>query len=80
MKCQSVSHVILFMTPRPVACQAPLSMGFSRQEYSSGLPFPYSGDLSNPWIKPGSPTLQADSLLIHKEALYINIYIHIGIL
>ena len=50
------------MTPWTVACQAPLSMGFSRQEYWSGLPFPSPGDLLNPGIKPGSPTLQADSL------------------
>ena len=41
----------------------PLSMGFPRQEYWSGLSFPSSGDLPNPGIKPGSPTLQADSLL-----------------
>ena len=68
MKCQSVSHVLLFVTPWTVAHQALLSMGFSRQEYWSGLPFPSSGDLSNPWIKPGSPTLQADSSLIHREA------------
>ena len=40
-------------TPYTVACQAPLSMGFSRQEYGSGLPFPYPGDLPNPGIKPG---------------------------
>ena len=45
-----------------VAHQAPLSMGFSRQEYWSGLPFPYLGDLLNPRIEPGSPALQADSL------------------
>ena len=45
-----------------VAFQAPLSMGFSRQEYWSGLPFPPSGNLSDPGIKPGSPALQADSL------------------
>ena len=45
-----------------VACQAPLSMGFSRQEYWSGLPFPSPGDLPDPGIEPGSPTLQADSL------------------
>ena len=38
-------------------------MGFSRQEYWSGLPFPSPGDLSNPGIKPGSPALQVDSLL-----------------
>ena len=46
-----------------VTCLAPLSMEFSRQEYWSGLPFPSPGDLSNPGIKPGSPALQADSLL-----------------
>ena len=46
-----------------VARQAPLSMGFSRQEYWSGLPFPSSGDLPDPGIKPRSPALQADSLL-----------------
>ena len=45
-----------------VARQAPLSIGFSRQEYWSGLPFPSPGDLSDPGIKPGSPELQADSL------------------
>ena len=50
------------MTPWTVACQAPLSVGFSRQEYWSGLPFPSLGDLPNPGIKPGSPALQADSL------------------
>ena len=51
------------MTPWTVACQAPLSMGFSRQEYCSGLPFLPSGDLPDPGIKLGSPALQADSLL-----------------
>ena len=45
-------------TPWTVACQAPLSMGFSRHEYSSGLPFPSPGDLFNPGTEPGSPTLQ----------------------
>ena len=45
-----------------MACQAPVSMGFSRQEYWSGLPFPSPGDLSNPGIKPRSSALQADSL------------------
>ena len=48
--------------PWTVARQAPLSMGFSRQEYWSGLPFPSPGDLPNPGIEPGSPPLQADSL------------------
>ena len=50
------------MTPWTVAHQAPLSMGFSRQEYWSGLPFPSLGDLPDPGIKPGSPAWQADSL------------------
>ena len=49
-------------TPWIVACQAPLSMGFSRQGYWSGLPFPPPGDLPNPGIKHMSPALQADSL------------------
>ena len=44
-------------TPWTVACQAPLSMGFSRQEYWSGLPFLSPGDLPDPGIKPGSPAL-----------------------
>ena len=51
-------------TPWTVACQAPLSMGFSRQEYCSGLPFPSPGDLPYPEVKPGSPAMQADSLPI----------------
>ena len=49
-------------TPWTAACQAPLSMGFSRQEYWSGLPCPPPGDLPNSGIKPRSPSLQADSL------------------
>ena len=44
------------------ACQAPLSMEFSRKEYWNGLPFPTPGDLPDPEIEPGSPALQADSL------------------
>ena len=48
------SHVRLFATPGTVACQAPLSMGFSRQEYWGGLPFPSAGDLPNPEIQPVS--------------------------
>ena len=50
------------MTPWTAACQAPLSMGFSRQEYWSGLPFPSPGDLPDPGMEPRPPTLQADSL------------------
>ena len=49
-------------TPWTVACHAPLSVGFSRQEYWSGLPFPSPGYFPNQGIEPGSPTLQADSL------------------
>ena len=59
-----VSHWALFnsVTPWTVAHQAPPSMGFSRQGYWSGLPFPSPGDLPDPGIEPRSPTLQADSL------------------
>ena len=53
---------LTLVVPWTVACQAPLSMGFSRQEYWSGLPFPSPGDLPDPGIKPGSPALQADDL------------------
>ena len=59
---KSLSRVQLFETPWTIAYQAPLSMGFSRQEYWSGLPFPSLGDLPSPGIKPGSPALEADSL------------------
>ena len=59
---ESLSHVQLFAIPWTVAYQAS-SMGFSRQEYWSGLPFPSPGDLPDPGIKPRSPALQADVLL-----------------
>ena len=49
--------------PWTVACQAPLSMGFSREEHWSGLPLSSPGDLPDPGIEPRSPALQADSLL-----------------
>ena len=55
-------RVQLFVTSWTVANQSPPSMGFSRQEYWNGLPFPSPGDLPDPGIKPGSPTLQADAL------------------
>ena len=51
------SRVPLFSTLWTVACQAPLSLGFSRQEYWSGLPCPLPGDLLDPGIEPGSPAL-----------------------
>ena len=50
-------------TPCTIACQAPLSMGFPRQECWSGLPFPFRGDLPDPGIESESPSLQGDSLL-----------------
>ena len=49
------------LQPHGLLCQAPLSVGFFRQEYSSGLPFPSPGDLPDPGIEPGSSALQADS-------------------
>ena len=61
-KVKSLSRVRLFATPWTVAYQAPPSIGFSRQEYWSGLPFPFPGDLPNPGIEPWSPTFQADAL------------------
>ena len=61
-KMKSLSCVQLFATPWTVAYQASLSLEFSRQEYWSGLPFPLPGDLPDPGIKPGSPTLWADAL------------------
>ena len=63
-------------TRQTVACQAPLSMGFSRQEYWSGFPFPSPRDLPDPGIESGSPALQADSLLTvlrGKPWLYVYI-------
>ena len=62
VKVKPPSYVRLLVTPWTAAYQAPLSMGFFRQEYWSGLPCPPSGDLSDPGIEPRSPTLQADAL------------------
>ena len=62
VKVKSLSRVRLFATPWTVAYQAPPSMGFSRQECWSGLPFPSPGDLPVPGIKPRSPALRADAL------------------
>ena len=62
VKVKSLSRVRLFVTQWSVAHQAPQSMGFSRQEYWSGLPFPSAGDLPDPGIELGSPALQADAL------------------
>ena len=54
---QWLSRVLLFVTPLTIARQAPLSVGFPRQEYWSGLPFPSPGDLTDPGIEPRSPAL-----------------------
>ena len=62
VKVKSLSRVRLFATPWTVAYQAPPSMGFSRQEYWSGLPFPSPEDLPNPGTEPRSPTFEADDL------------------
>ena len=60
---ESINHSVqLFATPWTVALQTPLPMGFSRQEYWSGLPFPSPGDLPDSGMELGSRTLQADSL------------------
>ena len=65
--CVSYSVVSDSVTPRTIALQILSFMGFSRQEYWSGLPFPSPGDLANPGIEPGSRTLQADSLSLSHQ-------------
>ena len=59
---KSLNHVRFFATPWTVAHQAPPSMGFSRQQYWSGLPFFSPGDLPDPGTEPVSPTLWEESL------------------
>ena len=79
------SHVQLFATPWTLACQAPLSLGFSRQEYWSGLPFPTPGDLPDPGIELKtfkSPVLVGGFFTTSatQEALftlYLALYFHI---
>ena len=70
------SCVQLVATSWTGAHEAPLSVGFSRQEYQSGLPFPSPGDFPNPGIEPRSPTLQADSLPSEPPGKLIYTYIH----
>ena len=67
VKVKSLSRVRLFATPWTAAHQAPPSMGFSRQEYWSGLPFPSPGDVPDPGIEARSPALQADALTSEPE-------------
>ena len=71
-KVKLLSRVRLFAAPWTVAYQAPRSLGFSRQEHWSGLPFPSPGHLPNPGIEPGSPTFQADALT--SEPPYPQLY------
>ena len=75
VKVKSLSHARLFATSWTVAYQAPPSMGFSKQEYWSGLLFPSPGDLPDPGIKPRSPALQADAL--QSEQPGKSLYIHL---
>ena len=63
VKVKSLSRVRLFATLWIITYQASQYMGFSRQEFWSGLPFPSPGDLLDPEIEPGSPTLQEDSII-----------------
>ena len=80
MHAQALSHVQLFVTPRTVSCQVPLSMGFSRQEYWSGLPFPPPGDLPQPGIEQASPVspalaggiLTTEPPLLDRKSLCLN--------
>ena len=74
VKVKSLSHVQLFVTPRTVAYQAPPSMGFSRQEFWSGLPFSSPGDLPDPGIEPRSPAFQADALTSEPPGKPLYIY------
>ena len=72
VKVKLLSCVRLFATLWTVAHQAPPPMGFSKEEYWSGLPFPSPWDLPNPGIKPRSPTLQADTLTSEPPGKPIN--------
>ena len=60
----------------PVACQAPLSMGFSRQQYWNGLPFSSPGDLPDPGIKPESPVSPVDSLPLSHQGSLCMVHTH----
>ena len=77
IEVKQLSRVRLFATLWTVAHQAPSSMGFSRQEYWSGLPFPSPGDLPDPGIEPGSPTLQADALITEPPGKLKDIQIYL---
>ena len=71
VKVKSLSRVQLFATRGTVGHQAPPSMGFSRQEYWNGLPFPSPGDLPDPEIEPRSPTLRPDALTSAPPTIHV---------
>ena len=77
MRAQSLSHVTLFVTLWTVACQAPMSVELSKQEYWSGLPFPFPRDLPDTGIEPISPALPGGFLTTEPpgEASVFNIKI-----
>ena len=76
VKVKSLSHIQLFATQRTVAYYAPPSMGFSRQEYWSGLPFPSPRDLPDPGIESRSPALQADALPLSHQGSPVSCEAH----
>ena len=69
----SLSHVWLFETPWTVACQAPQSMGFPRQEFWSGLPFSPPEDLPDPGIEPTAPVLVVELRLVWVQILHLSV-------
>ena len=75
---QSLNHVKLFATPWTVACQVHMFVGFPRQEYWNGLPFPPQGDLSDPGIKPESLHLQHWQWILYHGATWESLQWMIG--
>ena len=73
LSCQVISHSSV--TQWTVAHQVPLCMGFLRQEYCSGLPFPSPGDLLDPGIKPTSPALAGSFFITEPPGKYVYVYI-----
>ena len=74
-KCVVAQSCPTLCDPMDCSLRGPLSMGFSRQEYWSGLPFPSPGDLPDPGIEPGSPALQAEALPSKPPEKPQNIYV-----
>ena len=72
------SHILLFAIRWSVVCQAPLSTGFSRQKYWSGLPFPPPGDLPDPGIEPSSPTSTIENNACCGLVIYGLYFVEVG--